>query len=76
MSKVTNIDAVRIGRIMRLERKMRDLSQTDVATAIGCKQAIFSLYESGERRIPANRVAAIAAVFGLDQRIINPEAAR
>jgi len=75
MSKVTNIDNARIGRIMRLERKVRDLSQTDVAKEIGCDQSTYAQYESGARPIPYNRVATIAAVFGLETRYVNPKAA-
>jgi len=75
MSKVTNIDNVRIGRIMRLERKIRGLSQTDVAKEIGCDQSTFAQYESGARPIPYNRVSTIAAVFNLEPRYINPQAA-
>jgi len=75
MNKVTNIDDVRIGRILKREREIRCLTQVAFATAIGCKQAILSLYESGARTIPSDRVAAIATVLELDQRLINPKAA-
>lgn len=75
MSKVTNIDDVRIGRILKRERELRCLTQTKFAEAIGCKQAILSLYESGARTIPGDRVPFIAAVLELDQRLINPKAA-
>ena len=75
MSKVTNIDDVRIGRILKRERELRCLTQVKFAEAIGCKQAILSLYESGARTIPGDRVPFIAALLELDQRIINPKAA-
>ena len=76
MSKViTNINDVRIGRIIRLERQARELSQTDVATAIGIDQSTYAQYELGKRPVPANRVSAIAAVFDLETRYVNPKAA-
>jgi len=75
MSKVTNIDDVRIGRILKREREIRCITQVKFAEVIGCKQAILSLYESGSRTIPNDRVPAIAAALELDQRLINPKAA-
>lgn len=76
MSKViTNINDVRIGRIIKLERLSRDLTQEDVAKEICCDQSTYASYESGKRPVPANRVASIAAVFGLEPRYVNPKAA-
>jgi transcriptional regulator with XRE-family HTH domain len=75
MSKVTNIDNARIGRILKREREYKCLTQVVFSKAIGCDQSTLASYESGARPIPANRVAVIAAVLELDPRYVNPKAA-
>jgi len=76
MSKVvTNINDVRIGRIIRLEREARELTQIDVAKALGIDQSTYAQYELGKRPVPANRVSDIADAFGIATRYINPKAA-
>jgi predicted transcriptional regulator len=72
---ITNINDVRIGRIVKREREYRCMTQVAFATAIGCDQSTLASYESGKRPIPANRVPAIAAALELDQRYVNPKAA-
>lgn len=75
MSKVTNIDNARIGRILKREREYKCLTQVVFAKEIGCDQSTLASYESGARPIPANRVDAIARVLDLDPRYVNPKAA-
>ena len=75
MSKVTNIDDARIGRIVKREREYRCMTQVAFSKAIGCDQSTLASYESGKRPIPANRVAIIAATLELDPRYVNPKAA-
>ena len=75
MSKVTNIDDARIGRILKREREYKCMTQVQFSTAIGCDQSTLASYESGKRPIPANRVAIIAATLELDPRYVNPKAA-
>lgn len=76
MSKtITNINDVRIGRIIKREREYRCLTQVAFSAAIGCDQSTLASYESGKRPIPANRVPAIAAALDIDPRYVNPKAA-
>ena len=75
MSKVTNIDDARIGRILKREREYKCMTQVQFSMAIGCDQSTLASYESGKRPIPANRVAIIAATLELDPRYVNPKAA-
>jgi len=72
---VTNINDVRIGRIVKREREYRCMTQDVFAKAIGCDQSTLASYESGKRPIPASRVPAIAAALDIDQRYVNPKAA-
>jgi len=76
MSKITNIDNKRAGRILALERKARRLTVDQLATFIGCDHSTITNYEKAYRPIPPNKVEALAKALGLDDpALIDPRAA-
>jgi DNA-binding XRE family transcriptional regulator len=74
-TKVSDIDNKRIGLIIKLAREKKFLTADQLATSIECARPTLSLYESGTRPVPANRVAGIAKALDLDPRLVSPEAA-
>jgi len=75
MGKVSDIDNVRIGLILRGARERKHLTADQLATNIECARPTLSQYEGGTRPVPANRVPALAKALGLDPRVIDPLAA-
>ncbi|QOT20223.1 helix-turn-helix domain-containing protein [Paenarthrobacter sp. YJN-D] len=65
---------VRIGHIIKLERQKNRLTLDQLGNLVGCDHSTLSGYEAGRRRLPAARVDALAAVFGIPPKIIDPEA--
>jgi transcriptional regulator with XRE-family HTH domain len=75
MSKISEIDNERVGLIIKLARERKFLTADQLATNIECARPTLSLYETGKRPVPANRVYAIAKALDLNPRIISPQAA-
>ncbi|MDO5865985.1 MULTISPECIES: helix-turn-helix domain-containing protein [Paenarthrobacter] len=75
VAKITNIDDVRIGRIIALARDHKRLSQEDLASFIGCDRTTLAGYERGGRPLPANRIPRLVDALGLEPRILDPNAA-
>lgn len=72
---VSAVTDIRIGLIIQAERNKRRLTLAEAATAIDCQHSTLSNYEQGRRSIPAARVEPIAKLYGLNPRIIDPDAA-
>lgn len=75
VTKVSNIDNERIGKIVSGYRELRKLKAWQLADYIGCDHSTLSGYENGRRPIPADRVDRIAQALDLDPRILDRNAA-
>ena len=64
----------RIGHIIKLERQKKRLTLDELGKLVGCDHSTLSGYEAGRRRLPAARVDALADVFGIPPKLIDPEA--
>lgn len=53
------------GERIRMFRKARDMTQAQVAEAIGATEGTIRHYEKGERTPSAEQIAAIASVLGV-----------
>ncbi|UXM93322.1 helix-turn-helix domain-containing protein [Paenarthrobacter sp. JL.01a] len=69
-----NLLDVRIGHIIKLERQKKRLTLDELGSLVGCHHTTLTGYEVGRRRLPASRVDALAAVFGIPPKLIDPEA--
>ncbi|WP_275778989.1 helix-turn-helix transcriptional regulator [Paenarthrobacter sp. Y-19] len=69
-----NLLDVRIGHIIKLERQKKRLTLDQLGNLVGCDHSTLCGYEAGRRRLPAARVDALATVFGIPPKIIDPEA--
>ncbi|NKR11237.1 hypothetical protein A5N17_01715 [Arthrobacter sp. D2] len=69
-----NLLNVRIGHIIKLERQKKRLTLDQLGKLVGCDHSTLSSYEAGRRRLPAVRVDALAEVFGIPPKLIDPEA--
>lgn len=63
------------GEVLRLARERSGRSQQEVADALGVSQPTVHSWESDEKRPRADRLAEVAAAYGVDVRRIIPEAA-
>ncbi|NQZ75818.1 MAG: helix-turn-helix transcriptional regulator [Ekhidna sp.] len=54
-------------------RKSKKLSSADAAKLFGISQTLWSYYESGERRVTAERVIAISSLTGIPKSILRPD---
>jgi transcriptional regulator with XRE-family HTH domain len=61
----TDID-IEVGRLVRVERISRGLSQTELGNQIGVTFQQIQKYESGANRISMGRLTRIARVFGVN----------
>jgi len=57
---------LRIGTNITTARRNRNLTQTDVATAVGLTRASITNLEAGRQRAPLHVTIAIAQALGLD----------
>lgn len=58
-----------LGLIIRERREARGMTQRQLAHLIGIGEANFiSMLENGKDTLPVNRVSAMAAALGLDER--------
>lgn len=55
-----------VGQRLRLARRMKGLSQTELATAVGLTFQQIQKYEKGSNRISASRLFQFAEVVGVD----------
>jgi transcriptional regulator with XRE-family HTH domain len=58
---------------LRTWRASSGLRLADAANALGVTQAMLSRWETGSRRIPAERVASISAYTGLPRHVLRPD---
>jgi DNA-binding transcriptional regulator YdaS (Cro superfamily) len=58
---------------LRIWRETAGLTATQAASAFGVKQPVYSRWETGSRRIPAERVASISAFTGLPRHVLRPD---
>lgn len=78
VAKITNIDDVRIGRIVAFERKRRGLTVEALASYLGIHHTTLTGYEVGNRPIPANRLDRLYEALGVEpseRRIFDHNAA-
>ena len=54
-------------------RKSKKLSSADAAKLFGISQTLWSYYDSGERRVTAERVIAISSLTGIPKSILRPD---
>jgi XRE family transcriptional regulator, fatty acid utilization regulator len=59
------LDAVELGRRIRLFRKRLDLSQEELAEAVGCAQAAISAWERAEYSPSSLQMPALADALGI-----------
>jgi len=57
---------VELGRLLRVERIARGLSQTELGNLIGVTFQQIQKYESGANRLPMGRLVRIAKILGVD----------
>lgn len=57
-----------VGKRIRAQRVARKLSQTDLGNAIGVRFQQIQKYETGQNRVSASRLWAIADTLGVDVR--------
>lgn len=55
-----------LGRALRYERRIKDLTQKQVADAVGLKENTISAYERGVVQIPIDNLVSICAFIGTD----------
>lgn len=72
---ISSVNDKRIGLILWHERNKMRLTLDEVGTALELNHSTISQYEHGTRTIPAGRVEPYAKLFGLDPRLIDPDAA-
>jgi transcriptional regulator with XRE-family HTH domain len=60
MTKSTNLTDRHVGSMLRMRRLMLNLSQTDVANALGVSFQQVQKYEKGTNRISASRLQQLA----------------
>lgn len=75
MAKISSIDDERIGLVLKFARERKHLTADQLATNLEFARPTLSLYESGRRPVPKNRVPGLAAALGIDARLIDPAAA-
>ena len=51
---------------LKEKRKAKGISQTELATAIGLKQSVVSVWEVGVQELPVRHAKAIATVLECD----------
>ena len=73
--KISDIDNVRIGKIVALVRQSKHLTAEKLAVYIGCDRSTLSLYEGGSRPIPVNRIPRLAEALGIEPRVLDRNAA-
>lgn len=66
---------IRIGALIKTNRQLHDMTLAELGTAIGCKHSTIANFESGRRTLTRERAHAIAQVFGVNPRLLNPDAA-
>lgn len=66
---------IRIGEIIRANRKLRDMTLDQLGTAVGLTHGAIKNYESGRRTVTRERAHALADVLGIPPRLLNPDAA-
>ncbi|MCI8620449.1 MAG: helix-turn-helix transcriptional regulator [Clostridia bacterium] len=49
---------------LRTIREDRDITQTEIATYLNCKQNTYQQYESGKRQIPIEALKKLAKFYG------------
>lgn len=81
MMSVPELEDVTLGRIIRLQRTRRKMSQGDLARAIGVTYQQVQKYEHGENRIGYSRLVKIARalscpLLGLIEQCEGQKAAR
>jgi transcriptional regulator with XRE-family HTH domain len=54
-----------IGKAIRLQRLMRDMSRAKLASAIGVSEQQLQKYEAGVNRVSASRLFQISRVLGV-----------
>jgi transcriptional regulator with XRE-family HTH domain len=64
---VNPVDVV-VGKRIRARRMAKKLSQTDLGNAIGVRFQQIQKYETGQNRVSASRLWAIADTLGVDVR--------
>lgn len=74
-TKISDIDNKRIGHLIKFARDRKYLTADALAKSVDCARPTLSLYESGKRPVPKNRVPALALALGLDPALIDPAAA-
>ena len=69
-----SLDAIdrEIGRNIRMQRRIRDITQAQLAVAIGVSAHQLQKYETGANRIAASRLVQVAAVLGAEVKRLVP----
>ena len=62
-----DLSVVQKGRVFRMLRELRDISQTELATRTGMSQPMVSQIERCQRLIPAERISVFATALGIDE---------
>lgn len=60
-------------RLLRRARKDAEMTQADVAKALGMPQSMVSRCESGERRVDVIELRAFAKLYGLEVQDFLPK---
>lgn len=55
-----------IKRLIKRERKLKGISQKEMATQLGITQAAYSHFESDDKPLPVNRLNEIAQILNID----------
>ncbi|HEX4774608.1 MAG TPA: helix-turn-helix transcriptional regulator [Candidatus Saccharimonadales bacterium] len=63
---MTDKTLISIGKKLQAARKLKDLTQQDVATKVGISRTYYSQIEKGERNPAATVIMDIVKVLGVD----------
>jgi len=72
---VQAITDIRIGEVIKANRKLRRLTLDELGTAVGLTHSSIANFESGRRTLTRERADALANVLGINPRVLDPEAA-
>lgn len=67
---------VRLGRLLRGARESAGLNQRDLAGTLGVSERTVGYWETGERRIPTDRVDALCKALGTTPNYLLGEAGK
>ena len=70
---VRYIPRMEFNELLREQRKLRLLTQTQAANLVGVEQGAFSDWERGRRRPDGRNVATVSDTFSIPISIIRPD---